>query len=76
MNWLKEGHYNMRLCLQVYGLADVSRHGYDLHSVLELPLYEALLGGSVLVKTVRGHRHIMVPAGERKWLQSVHPSLI
>jgi DnaJ-class molecular chaperone len=49
--------------LQVYDLADVQRHGDDLHSVLELALYDALLGGSVPVKTVRGKRHIMVPPG-------------
>lgn len=50
--------------LQVYDLAEVQRRGDDLHSVLELTLYDALLGGSVPVRTVRGHRHIMVPAGE------------
>lgn len=51
----------------MYDLADVQRHGYDLHSVLTLTLYDALLGASVPVKTVRGHRNIKVPAGRRVW---------
>lgn len=35
-----------------------------VHSVLELTLDDALLGGRVPVRTVRGHRHIVVPAGQ------------
>lgn len=52
------------LLVQVYNLDDVERRGDDLHSVLRLPLYHALLGGSVPVDTVRGQRLLQVPPGE------------
>eukprot|EP00878_Enallax_costatus_P007511 GHUV01007867.1.p1 GENE.GHUV01007867.1~~GHUV01007867.1.p1 ORF type:complete len:216 (+),score=67.34 GHUV01007867.1:726-1373(+) len=49
--------------LQVYSLDGMTRKGDDLHSKLALSLYEALLGGSVDVKTIRGLRSLRVPAG-------------
>ncbi|WIA37271.1 hypothetical protein OEZ86_014214 [Tetradesmus obliquus] len=49
--------------LQVYSLVGVTRVGDDLHSTLDLQLYQALLGDSVPVKTVRGECHLAVPPG-------------
>jgi molecular chaperone DnaJ len=52
--------------LQVHdlGRAGIERVGDDLHSILPLGLYDALLGVEVAVATVRGQRTISVPAGE------------
>eukprot|EP00879_Flechtneria_rotunda_P020259 GHRR01021307.1.p2 GENE.GHRR01021307.1~~GHRR01021307.1.p2 ORF type:complete len:134 (+),score=48.37 GHRR01021307.1:1086-1487(+) len=49
--------------LQVYDLADVTRRGDNLYSKLIVGLYEALLGTSVDVTTVRGQKSLIVPAG-------------
>ncbi|KAF6254239.1 hypothetical protein COO60DRAFT_1703432 [Scenedesmus sp. NREL 46B-D3] len=51
-------------CRWVYSLVGVVRVGDDLHSPLHLQLYQALLGGSVDVKTVRGECSLAVPPGE------------
>jgi DnaJ-class molecular chaperone len=40
------------------------RRGCDLFSPLVVPLYDALLGGSLLVTTIRGQRLLTVPPGE------------
>lgn len=39
------------------------RRGLDLHSRLSVPLWDALLGGTVTVTTLRGEASLAIPAG-------------
>uniref|UniRef100_A0A383W3X5 J domain-containing protein n=1 Tax=Tetradesmus obliquus TaxID=3088 RepID=A0A383W3X5_TETOB len=62
-SWLGGWPGDLLVKLQVYSLVGVTRVGDDLHSTLDLQLYQALLGDSVPVKTVRGECHLAVPPG-------------
>ncbi|MEK7548149.1 MAG: molecular chaperone DnaJ [Patescibacteria group bacterium] len=39
------------------------RDGYDIHTEIEIPLVQAVLGGEVDVATIRGMEKIKIPAG-------------
>ena len=48
---------------QVHPDERLQRRGKDLHSSLELMLYDAVLGARVTVATPRGERTLTVPPG-------------
>jgi molecular chaperone DnaJ len=61
------------LYVQVLVAADgsLSREGQDLVAVAELPVTEAMLGGTVEVPTLDGDREVEVPAGTQHGDQAV-----
>ncbi|EFJ40159.1 molecular chaperone, partial [Volvox carteri f. nagariensis] len=51
--------------LEVYPESNLERRGFDLHSVLAVDVFLAVLGGAVEVATVRGGRLLHVPPGSQ-----------
>jgi len=49
--------------LNVEASKDFVRSGSDIHSVIEIPLVQAVLGGELEVKTVHGNENIKIPHG-------------
>ena len=54
----------MSTCVQVGLAADgTCRRGLDLHSGVAVPLWDALLGGTAAVGTLRGATSLAIPPG-------------
>jgi len=55
------GGRRLSLIVSILGDPRFQRKGYDLYSVLEVPLYDALLGGEMLVPIVKGSVVLTLP---------------
>jgi molecular chaperone DnaJ len=49
--------------LQVTPSKEFRRHGADIHSVLNIPVVQSVLGGEAEIETIHGKEKIKIPAG-------------